>query len=236
MDTVIAITASGPRDSDVVGVLRDAGVRVVHRRLDDDVAELLLDRPDVVVVDIPDDRRVRPLLEPLLDVHGIEDVAVLVVVGPAGLTEASRITRLTDFVLRPLRGDELTARVRRPLVSRGRDEDDKLRVGRLLIDLKGYEAVLEGKRLDLTYQEFELLKFLAAHPGQAFTRDQLLARVWGYDYYGGSRTVDIHVRRIRAKLGHPYAGCVKTIRHVGYKWVPDADASRGGGHGRSRGG
>ena len=230
MDTVITITASSPGDSDVVKMLREAGLRVLHRRLDEDIDEVLLERPNVVVFDIPDDRRVRPLLEPLFDVHGIDDVPVVVVVGSAGLAEAARLSRITDFVLRPLRAEELTARVRRPLVSRGRDEDDKLRVGRLLIDLRGYEALLEGKRLDLTYQEFELLKFLAAHPGQAFTR------VWGYDYYGGSRTVDIHVRRIRAKLGHPYAGCVKTIRHVGYKWVADADSARGGTNGRTRGG
>ena len=159
---------------------------------------MALDRPDVVVVDVPDERRVEPAVEPVLTAAGLDHTPLMLVVGPAGLTEAARLEGIADFILRPLRDTELVARVRRPLASSGRDPDDKLRVGRLVIDIKGYEATLEGKRLDLTYQEFELLKFLASNPDQAFTRDQLLARVWGYDYYGGSRTVDIHIRRIRA--------------------------------------
>jgi len=223
VDTVIVITAETPKASDVVQTLRDAGLRVLARRFDDDPDELAMDRPDVVVIDVPDERRVEPVAEPVLTAGGLDHTPIMVVVGEAGLTEASRLEGAADFILRPLRDTELVARVRRPLSSGGRDSDDKVRVGRLVIDVKGYEATLEGKRLDLTYQEFELLKFLASNSDQAFTRDQLLARVWGYDYYGGSRTVDIHVRRIRAKLGHPYAACIRTIRHVGYKWVNDYD-------------
>ena len=83
---------------------------------------------------------------------------------------------------------------------------------------------IEGKPLDLTYMEYELLKFLAAHPGKVFTRETLLNRVWGYDYYGGARTVDVHVRRLRAKLGEEHANLIQTIRSVGYsfgrsRWV-----------------
>ena len=88
----------------------------------------------------------------------------------------------------------------------------------LSLNLETYQAVIEGKPLDLTYMEYELLKFLAAHPGKVFTRETLLNRVWGYDYYGGARTVDVHVRRLRAKLGEEHANLIQTIRSVGYSF------------------
>src|SRR5690606_18060241 len=94
-----------------------------------------------------------------------------------------------------------------------------IRAGELTIDPDTYAAKLKGRPLDLTYKEFELLKFLAQHPGRVFTRDQLLREVWGYDYYGGTRTVDVHVRRLRAKLGSEHEGMIGTVRQVGYKFV-----------------
>jgi DNA-binding response OmpR family regulator len=100
-----------------------------------------------------------------------------------------------------------------------------IRAGELTIDPDTYAAKLKGRPLDLTYKEFELLKFLAQHPGRVFTRDQLLREVWGYDYFGGTRTVDVHVRRLRAKLGPEYESMIGTVRQVGYKFV--LQASRG---------
>ena len=79
---------------------------------------------------------------------------------------------------------------------------------------------MRGRALDLTYKEFELLKFLAQHPGRVFTRAQLLQEVWGYDYFGGTRTVDVHVRRLRAKLGAEHEALIGTVRNVGYRFVP----------------
>jgi DNA-binding response OmpR family regulator len=220
VDTVVVVSDRERGVHDVSARLSRAGWRVVARKLSDDPDEIALETPDLVVLDIPDDRRVRPTVAAVTRAHGMDGVPVIAVVGAPGVGEAGIDPDLADFVARPLRDEELEARVRRPFLLNGRSADDRVRVGRLVIDLKGYEASADGTLLDLTYQEFELLKFLATHPGQAFSRDQLLARVWGYDYYGGSRTVDIHVRRIRAKLGHPLAGCLQTVRHVGYKWVP----------------
>jgi DNA-binding response OmpR family regulator len=94
-----------------------------------------------------------------------------------------------------------------------------IRAGDLTIDQDTYAAKLRGRPLDLTYKEFELLKFLAQHPGRVFTRDQLLREVWGYDYFGGTRTVDVHVRRLRAKLGTEHDSMIGTVRQVGYKFV-----------------
>jgi DNA-binding response OmpR family regulator len=94
-----------------------------------------------------------------------------------------------------------------------------VRAGELTIDEGTYTCRLRGRALDLTFKEFELLKYLAQHPGRVFTRAQLLQEVWGYDYYGGTRTVDVHVRRLRAKLGAEHEQLIGTVRHVGYKFV-----------------
>jgi len=90
----------------------------------------------------------------------------------------------------------------------------------VVIDETTYSAKVRGRSLDLTYKEFELLKFLAQHPGRVFTRTQLLQEVWGSDYYGGTRTVDVHVRRLRAKLGPEHDALIGTVRNVGYRFVP----------------
>ena len=94
-----------------------------------------------------------------------------------------------------------------------------IRAGELTIDPDTYAAKLKGRPLDITYKEFELLKFLAQHPGRVFTRAQLLQEVWGYDYFGGTRTVDVHVRRLRAKLGPENETLIGTVRNVGYRFV-----------------
>ena len=87
-----------------------------------------------------------------------------------------------------------------------------------MLNFETYQAGIDGKPLDLTYMEYELLKFFVTHPGKVFTREQLLSRVWGYEYYGGARTVDVHVRRLRAKLGEEHANLIQTVRSVGYRF------------------
>lgn len=97
---------------------------------------------------------------------------------------------------------------------------EEIRAGDVVIDESTYTAKVRGRALDLTYKEFELLKYLAQHPGRVFTRAQLLQEVWGYDYFGGTRTVDVHVRRLRAKLGADHEQLIGTVRNVGYRFVP----------------
>src|SRR5437763_594699 len=109
----------------------------------------------------------------------------------------------------------------------GTDEvGGRLEIGDLTIDETTYTARLDGNALDLTYKEFELLKFLAQHPSRVFTRSHLVQEVWGYDYFGGTRTVDVHVRRLRAKLGSERESMIGTVRNVGYKFVRPAETSR----------
>ena len=124
-----------------------------------------------------------------------------------------------DFCLTPLHPRELEARLKHLFWRTGTGTRPELvEYGPLLLNLETYQAAIGGRPLDLTYMEYELLKFLATNPGKVFTREVLLSRVWGYEYYGGARTVDVHIRRLRAKLGEEHANLIQTVRSVGYRF------------------
>ena len=124
-----------------------------------------------------------------------------------------------DFIIPPYRPVEVALRIQR-LIKRSRPDDAvaPLKNGELTIDLARYEVTLSGRRVDLTFKEYELLRFLAASPGKVFTRETLLNRVWGYDYFGGTRTVDVHVRRLRSKIETTTGSFIETVRNVGYRF------------------
>jgi DNA-binding response OmpR family regulator len=124
-----------------------------------------------------------------------------------------------DFCLYPFQPRELEARMKHLFWRTGTGTRPELvEYSELVLNLETYQAAIAGKPLDLTYMEYELLKFLASHPGKVFTRETLLSRVWGYEYYGGARTVDVHIRRLRAKLGEEHANLIQTVRSVGYRF------------------
>jgi DNA-binding response OmpR family regulator len=124
-----------------------------------------------------------------------------------------------DFCLSPFHPRELEARLKHLFWRTGRGTRPELiEYGELVLNLETYQASCATRPLDLTYMEYELLKFLASHPGKVFTRETLLSRVWGYEYYGGARTVDVHIRRLRAKLGEEHANLIQTVRSVGYRF------------------
>ncbi len=124
-----------------------------------------------------------------------------------------------DFCLDPFHPRELEARLKHLFWRTGTGTRPELvEYGQLVLNLETYQAAIAGRPLDLTYMEYELLKFLATNPGKVFTREILLSRVWGYEYYGGARTVDVHIRRLRAKLGEEHASLIQTLRSVGYRF------------------
>ncbi len=126
---------------------------------------------------------------------------------------------IDDFIVLPSTAFELLARVRLHLWKTHRiNADDLVTAGQLVIDQANYSVSVDSQVLELTFKEYELLRFLVTHRGRVFTREALLNQVWGYDYYGGTRTVDVHIRRIRAKLGPEYEDMVETIRNVGYRF------------------
>jgi DNA-binding response OmpR family regulator len=177
--------------------------------------------PDAVVIDARAELADARATSRMLHATGL-GVPLLAVVTESGLVALHADWGVDDVILATAGPAEIEARLRLAvgrLNSAAAASGGAIKAGELTIDPDTYAAKLKGRPLDLTYKEFELLKFLAQHPGRVFTRDQLLREVWGYDYFGGTRTVDVHVRRLRAKLGSEYESMIGTVRQVGYKFV-----------------
>jgi DNA-binding response OmpR family regulator len=189
----------------------------------------LVDRPlgDAILLDARRDLAAARTFTRILAAVAIT-VPVIGVLTEGGLIALSADWAVDDIVLDTAGPAELDARLRLAIdrqASKAEPLTERVAIGELTIDESTYTARLSGAALDLTYKEFELLKFLAQHPGRVFTRSHLVQEVWGYDYFGGTRTVDVHVRRLRAKLGPEHEALIGTVRNVGYKFVrPSAEA------------
>jgi len=178
---------------------------------------------DLVFLDARKDLSSAKAMARILISTGIS-APLIVVLSEGGLAAINQEWGSSDIILDSAGPAELEARIRLAIAKyREEKEVDTINASGVVIDESSYSAKVHGKPLDLTYKEFELLKFLAQHPGRVFSRDQLLSEVWGYDYFGGSRTVDVHIRRLRAKLGD-LEGLISTVRNVGYRFNPtDSD-------------
>jgi DNA-binding response OmpR family regulator len=178
--------------------------------------------PDAILVDARRDlMQARRLLLALRS--SANEIPVIVIVSDGGWAAISADWGADDLLLDTAGPGEVEARLRLAIGRRAQSASqlpDEIRTGGLVVNESTYSARIHGRSLDLTFKEFELLKFLAQHPGRVFTRAQLLQEVWGYDYFGGTRTVDVHVRRLRAKLGAENEALIGTVRNVGYRFVP----------------
>ncbi|MBT8212547.1 MAG: response regulator transcription factor [Acidimicrobiia bacterium] len=146
------------------------------------------------------------------------DLPILVCANRTQIADLEAADSLDDFVLSPYDRTELRVRLARLGVVDADDSADIVRYRDLELNTATYQATIGGQPIDLTYMEYELLMFFVTKPGRVWSREQLLSRVWGYDYFGGSRTVDVHVRRLRAKLGEERAPWITTVRSVGYRF------------------
>jgi hypothetical protein len=211
------------READSIpSVLRDLGCNVTVGRFDvGDLDEEDLGRTPTmaVIIDAGEElERASRCLRKLGSYGPLAEAPTLLAVSLPRLSGLDISIGVSDFILKPVVPAELYTRLRQlDWRSATFGSDDLIKVESLVIDVAGYEARVEGRRLELTHQEFELLRFLAQNRGRVYSREQLLSKVWGYRYYGGSRTVDIHVRRVRAKLGALAGGLIETVRNVGYK-------------------
>ncbi len=207
-------------------VLPALGLLQHHVRILPAEASVLVDIPEVDCVFL-DARRELPAaksLARLLTSTGI-GCPIIVIATEGGLSAMSAEWGVADVILDTAGPAEVEARVRLAMghLEAKRVTADptsgEIRSGDIIIDEKTYTAKVRGRSLDLTFKEFELLKYLAQHPGRVFTRAQLLQEIWGYDYFGGSRTVDVHVRRLRSKLGAEFEAIIGTVRNVGYRFT-----------------
>jgi DNA-binding response OmpR family regulator len=178
--------------------------------------------PDAVLVDARRDLVLARRVLRTLRATGT-GVPVLAIVTDGGWAAVSADWGADDVILNTAGPGEVEARLRLAISRKSEPvaaPPDEIRSSGLVVNEATYSARINGRSLDLTFKEFELLKFLAQHPGRVFSRAQLLQEVWGYDYFGGTRTVDVHVRRLRAKLGAEHEALIGTVRNVGYRFVP----------------
>ena len=218
MPTLLLLTNALTPSADVLPALGLLGHAVRVAPLE--VTALLDATPvDAVLIDARRDLVQARSLCRLLRTTGVA-TPLFAVLTEGGLVALTAEWGVDDVLLDTAGPAEVEARLR---LAGGKaepaEEAGTVRVGDLTIDERTYTCRLRGRVLELTYKEFELLKHLAQHPGRVYTRAQLLQEVWGYDYYGGTRTVDVHVRRLRAKLGAENECLIGTVRHVGYKFV-----------------
>jgi len=224
MATLLLLTNAMTPSSEVLPAL---GLLAHHVRVAPLEASALIDDDapaDAVLVDARRDLVQARSLCRLLRTTGVS-APVFAVLTEGGLVALTAEWGVDDVLLDTAGPAEVDARLRlaigRVVAAQPETpaEPGVVRAGDLTVDEGTYTCRLRGRVLDLTFKEFELLKYLAQHPGRVFTRAQLLQEVWGYDYYGGTRTVDVHVRRLRAKLGPEHEQLIGTVRHVGYKFV-----------------
>ena len=189
-------------------------------------ASILVDVPEVdcILLDARRDLPSAKALNKFLKSTGV-DCPIITIATEGALSAMNADWGFDDVILDTAGPAEIEARIR---IAVGRIEANnfandpssrEIRTGEVVIDENSYTAKIKGRSLDLTFKEFELIKFLAQHPGRVFTRAQLLQEIWGYDYFGGTRTVDVHIRRLRSKLGPEHEAIVGTVRNVGYRFT-----------------
>jgi DNA-binding response OmpR family regulator len=192
-------------------------------------ASVLVDAPeaDILLIDARRDLPTVKSFTKLLDSTGVS-CPIMAITTEGGLTAFNADWGIDDVILDTAGPAEVDARIRIALGKHAIElvasdpHAGEIRSGEVTIDESTYTARLKGNVLDLTFKEFELLKYLAQHPGRVFTRAQLLQEIWGYDYFGGTRTVDVHIRRLRSKLGPEFEAIIGTVRNVGYRFTVDA--------------
>ena len=197
-------------------------------------ASVLVDAPitDCIIIDARRELPTAKSFTKLITTTGVS-TPLIIVTTEGGLSAINADWGITDVILDTAGPAEIEARIR---IAIGRRDDatlasdptaHEIRQGDVVIDENTYTAKIKGRSLDLTFKEFELLKHFAQHPGRVFTRAQLLQEIWGYDYFGGTRTVDVHIRRLRSKLGPEFEAIIGTVRNVGYRFTIQSNGSNG---------
>jgi len=220
---LLAIDDEGLRKG-VTDHLVDLGYRVSGVPLGKNtLVEVWRDSPDVIIIgETADWHKARILCKELKQEDESREIPLIALIPETKGRECPIWDLVEDFILLPYRPEELGLRIRQVQRRRGlRLSGEVARIGDLVIDFSSYEVSLRGISLTLTYREYELLRFLVTHPNRVFSRDALLKKVWGYEAYVGTRTVDIHIRRLRSKLGDSGSG-IQTVRNVGYKFARES--------------
>lgn len=222
MYSVLVVAAGQTLRSELIQAVAPLNYRVAGAGPEHLESALTAESPDIILFALTDPVEAHALHRLVREQRVLEEVAVIAVVPAEQVRRFDVTLSLDDFLAWPAGGDELETRIRQTLWRRSKiDAENILKQGDLVIDLARYQVSVAGRTVDLTYKEYELLRFLASNPGKVFTREALLNRVWGYDYFGGARTVDVHIRRLRSKIEDRHHTFIETIRNVGYRFTAE---------------
>jgi DNA-binding response OmpR family regulator len=189
------------------------------------VKEITAHRPNLVILEIDGYSANTEVQELMQSIKHEKSLPLMALVAEETLDSIDgHLDIADDFLISPYDDQEMVLRIKRLLNHRTEsvDRSELIRCDGLVIDIAKCEVTVEGKVIELTFKEYELLKFLASNRGRVYTREALLNKVWGYDYYGGDRTVDVHVRRLRSKIEDSKHAFIETVRNIGYKFVKEA--------------
>ena len=210
------IVSSQPDFLALVPELEEAGLAAIT--IDPEHLDAVEEPASALLLDLRDLNAAA--IDRLTAASGEQELVTIFVSDEGGLDRIPFDSPADDFLVLPAAPGELRRRLERALYRRhGIDNENFVRCGGLTIDLGNYRVTVGGEPIVLTFKEYELLRYLAMNAGRVSTREQLLNRVWGYDYYGGARTVDVHIRRIRSKIEVHGQVAIETVRNVGYRLV-----------------
>ena len=226
MQKLLLFTSDRNYGPKLASALKEMGYQASMVSEIDAALELFLSqRPDLLLFDLASlEDGIIKALKNVRRQEGIKDLPVLALVEGKALRKYTPSLGIDDFVVKNSDPLEIKARIQQIFWRLGKvDQENIVKIDGLLLDLANYEVTLQGIPITLTYREYELLKFLILNRGRVYTRDVLLDKVWGYDNYAGTRTVDIHIQRLRTKLGGHYGEFIQTVRSVGYKFAVEQD-------------
>ena len=224
MARILIIAPENKETREIAQLLARAGFEFVFTSHDDAEDEITSNPPNLVLVEMNGLSLGTAFSGFIKDIATEAATPVMALVARDSLGSLGPELPVNDFIVAPYDTRELVIRVKRLLrVKNGVAEDEFIRAGDMAIDTSKAEVLISGHRVELTYREYELLRFLASSPGRVFTREALLNRVWGYDYYGGDRTVDVHIRRLRSKIENDKITFIETVRNIGYRFRDDLD-------------
>lgn len=218
---VLVLSNAEGANREIAAALSQAGFGFSVAAIDRADEAVTENPPDLIILDLTC-QEVAAAVKTFQEATEGMSIPALAVLPRARLDEMTPILAVSDFITSPLDTHELTLRIRRLTRNKnGVEENGFIRAGELVIDLAKADVIIGGRRVDLTFREYVLLCFFASNPGRVFTREALLNKVWGYDYYGGDRTVDVHIRRLRSKIETDKLSFIETVRNIGYRFRSD---------------
>jgi two-component system alkaline phosphatase synthesis response regulator PhoP len=218
---VLVISTDAKKGRTIADDLSEHNFACEHIPPDETVDEAIVDKaPDLVILALDNPSSASSIIDIIRDLRRERPLPILALMPKDALQNDRELPfMVNDFVIEPCETEEIALRVEKALKQTYAVESkDLIRIANLMIDLARREVTLDGKTLSLTFTEYELLVFLAANSGRVFTREALLNKIWGYDYYGGDRTVDVHIRRLRAKIEWGKQPFIETVRGTGYRF------------------